>query len=180
MKSARVTIIGGGLAGCEAAWQLLRRGHAVHLHEMKPQRFSPAHKMEHLAELVCSNSLKSNSLDNAPGLLKEEMRRLHSLIIEAADNTAVAAGSALAVDRVQFARKVEEQLLQNNNFSLSRVEVTEIPKDILTIIATGPLTSDAMAREISRILNRSSCETQISKTTRIEICKSNNPAKRRV
>ena len=98
------------MAGCEAAWQLLRRGHTVHLYEMKPQKFSPAHKMENLAELVCSNSLKSNTLDNAPGLLKEEMRRLHSLIIMAADRTAVAAGSALAVDRVQFAREVEAQL----------------------------------------------------------------------
>ena len=95
MKSQQVIIIGGGLAGCEAAWQLLRRGHAVHLYEMKPQKFSPAHKMKNLAELVCSNSLKSNTLDNAPGLLKEEMRRLHSLIIMAADKTAVAAGSAL-------------------------------------------------------------------------------------
>jgi methylenetetrahydrofolate--tRNA-(uracil-5-)-methyltransferase len=179
MKAAQVIIIGGGLAGCEAAWQLLRRGHTVQMYEMKPQKFSPAHKMENLAELVCSNSLKSNSLDNAPGLLKEEMRRLRSLIIAAADRTAVAAGSALAVDRVQFAREVEVQLLQNNNFSLSRVEVTEIPKDILTIIATGPLTSDSMAREISRILDSSSCETQISKTTCIEICKSNTPAKSR-
>lgn len=148
-----VTIIGGGLAGCEAAWQLLRRGHAVHLYEMKPQRFSPAHKLENLAELVCSNSLKSNSLDNAPGLLKEEMRRLHSLIITAADKTAVAAGSALAVDRVLFARKVEDQLASQKNFTLIRSEVTEIPKESLTIIATGPLTSDAMAREISRLVD---------------------------
>ena len=155
MKSEQVTIIGGGLAGCEAAWQLLRRGHTVHLYEMKPQKFSPAHKMENLAELVCSNSLKSNSLDNAPGLLKEEMRRLHSLIIMAADKTAVAAGSALAVDRILFAREVEEQLKEQKNFTLSRIEITEIPKDSLTIIATGPLTSDAMAQEISRMLDSS-------------------------
>jgi methylenetetrahydrofolate--tRNA-(uracil-5-)-methyltransferase len=101
--------------------------------------------MEHLAELVCSNSLKSNSLDNAPGLLKEEMRRLNSLIIMAADRTAVAAGSALAVDRTQFAREVEAQLQRQNNFTLSRIEVTKIPKDSLTIISTGPLTSDALA-----------------------------------
>lgn len=147
-----VTIIGGGLAGCEAAWQLLRRGHAVHLHEMKPQKFSPAHNMESLAELVCSNSLKSNSLDNAPGLLKEEMRRLHSLIIMAADETAVAAGSALAVDRVLFARNVEDRLTSQKNFTLSRSEVTAIPQDSLTIIATGPLTSEAMAQEISRLV----------------------------
>ncbi|MBN1364334.1 MAG: methylenetetrahydrofolate--tRNA-(uracil(54)-C(5))-methyltransferase (FADH(2)-oxidizing) TrmFO [Syntrophaceae bacterium] len=176
----QVTIIGGGLAGCEAAWQILRRGHAVHLYEMKPQKFSPAHKTEYLAELVCSNSLKSNSLENASGLLKEEMRRLNSLIIAAADKTAVAAGSALAVDRIEFAKKVEEQLSQQKKFTLSRWEVTEMPKDKLTIIATGPLTSDTMAQEISRILDSSCCETQISKTNNlkghyrcIEICKSN-------
>jgi methylenetetrahydrofolate--tRNA-(uracil-5-)-methyltransferase len=155
MKFEQVIIIGGGLAGCEAAWQLLRRGHAVHLYEMKPQKFSPAHKMKNLAELVCSNSLKSNSLDNAPGLLKEEMRLLHSLIVMSADKTAVAAGSALAVDRILFAREVEERLNEQKNFTLSRIEITEIPKDILTIIATGPLTSDAMAQEISRMLDSS-------------------------
>ncbi|PKN50686.1 MAG: methylenetetrahydrofolate--tRNA-(uracil(54)-C(5))-methyltransferase (FADH(2)-oxidizing) TrmFO [Deltaproteobacteria bacterium HGW-Deltaproteobacteria-13] len=153
MTKASVTIIGGGLAGCEAAWQLLRRGHAVHLYEMKPQKFSPAHKMENLAELVCSNSLKSNSLDNATGLLKEEMRRLHSLIIMAADRTQVAAGSALAVDRLQFATEIETQLKREKNFTLDRVEVTKIPEDSLTIIATGPLTSDAMAQEIARMLD---------------------------
>jgi methylenetetrahydrofolate--tRNA-(uracil-5-)-methyltransferase len=176
MKSRQVNIIGGGLAGCEAAWQLLRRGHTVHLNEMKPQRFSPAHKMEHLAELVCSNSLKSNSLDNAPGLLKEEMRRLNSLIIMAADRTAVAAGSALAVDRTQFAKEVEAQLQGEKNFTLSRVEVTKIPKDSLTIIATGPLTSNSLAQAIAQMLDSSYCETQISKKKCIEICNSNNPA----
>jgi len=155
MNSAEVIIVGGGLAGCEAAWQLLRRGHSVHLYEMKPQKFSPAHKMKNLAELVCSNSLKSNSLNNAPGLLKEEMRLLHSLIVSSADKTAVAAGSALAVDRIMFAREVEEKLSEQKNFTLSRIEMTEIPKDILTIIATGPLTSDAMAQEISRMLDSS-------------------------
>jgi methylenetetrahydrofolate--tRNA-(uracil-5-)-methyltransferase len=155
MKTSPVIIIGGGLAGCEAAWQLLRRGHTVHLHEMKPQRFSPAHKMEHLAELVCSNSLKSNSMDNAPGLLKEEMRRLNSLIIMAADKTAVAAGSALAVDRTQFAQEVEAQLRSQKNFTLSRVEVTKIPQDSSTIISTGPLTSDALAQGIARMLGSS-------------------------
>ncbi|NTW07037.1 MAG: methylenetetrahydrofolate--tRNA-(uracil(54)-C(5))-methyltransferase (FADH(2)-oxidizing) TrmFO, partial [Syntrophaceae bacterium] len=155
MTDSFVTIIGGGLAGCEAAWQLLQRGYAVHLHEMKPQKFSPAHKMEELAELVCSNSLKSNSLDNAPGLLKEEMRRLNSLILAAADKTAVAAGSALAVDRRQFAQQVELQLKRQPQFSLFTGEVTEIPQDRLTIIATGPLTSDALAQEIVRMLGSS-------------------------
>jgi len=151
-----VTIIGGGLAGCEAAWQLLRRGHPVEMYEMKPQKFSAAHKMENLAELVCSNSLKSNSLDNAPGLLKEEMRRLDSVIMKAADKTAVLAGSALAVDRLLFARDVETRLREQKTFTLHRCEVTAIPNDTLTIIATGPLTSDAMAQDISQRLGRTS------------------------
>lgn len=151
-----VTIIGGGLAGCEAAWQLLRRGHPVEMYEMKPQKFSAAHKMENLAELVCSNSLKSNSLDNAPGLLKEEMRRLDSVIMKAADKTAVPAGSALAVDRLLFARDVETRLREQKTFTLHRCEVTAIPNDTLTIIATGPLTSDAMAQDISQRLGRTS------------------------
>lgn len=155
MIKAAVTIIGGGLAGCEAAWQLLQRGHAVHLYEMKPQKFSPAHKMDALAELVCSNSLKSNSLDNASGLLKEEMRRLNSLIMAAADKTAVAAGTALAVDRQKFAQHVETGLRQQPNFFLTNCEVTEIPKDTMTIIATGPLTSDALAQEIAQMLGGS-------------------------
>lgn len=155
MKSGQVMIIGGGLAGCEAAWQLLRRGHRVELYEMKPQRFSPAHKTERLAELVCSNSLKSNQPDSAPGLLKEEMRRLNSLILSAAGQTAVAAGSALAVDRNEFSRRVEEQLLGQEGFSLRRAEVTDIPQNGLTIIATGPLTSDVLAQSISQILGSS-------------------------
>ena len=152
MTVANVTIIGGGLAGTEAAWQILKRGHAVHLFEMKPQRFSPAHKTERLAELVCSNSLKSNDPASAPGLLKNELRRLDSLILYAADQTAVSAGSALAVDRDEFARQVEERLLQQKRFTLSREEITDIPQDGLTIIATGPLTSDALAQSISRII----------------------------
>lgn len=155
MTKSPVSIIGGGLAGCEAAWQLLRRGHAVHLYEMKPQKFSPAHKMDGLAELVCSNSLKSNSLDNAPGLLKEEMRRLNSLIVAVADKTAVAAGTALAVDRLQFAQNVEFQLQQQPDFSQTRCEVTAIPADAVTVIATGPLTSDTLAQEVARMLGSS-------------------------
>jgi methylenetetrahydrofolate--tRNA-(uracil-5-)-methyltransferase len=150
-----VTIIGGGLAGCEAAWQLLRRGHRVRLYEMKPLKFSPAHKMENLAELVCSNSFKSNALDNASGLLKEEMRRLNSLIIKAADKTALPAGSALAVDRARFAAEVESQLLQRENFSLIREEITEIPSEAWTIIATGPLTSDALAGALGTMMEHS-------------------------
>lgn len=155
MISAPVKIIGGGLAGCEAAWQLLKHGHPVHLFEMKPQRFSPAHKSEHLAELVCSNSLKSTDPTSAPGVLKNELRRLDSVILNIADQTAVAAGSALAVDRNEFARRVEERLLKQKGFTLSRIEITEIPRDGLAIIATGPLTSDALAQSIVRILGGS-------------------------
>ena len=154
-KIAKVIIIGGGLAGCEAAWQLLRRGHAVHLYEMKPQKFSPAHKTDHLSELVCSNSFKSNDPHSAPGLLKDEMRSLNSLILSVADQTVVAAGSALAVDRSEFSRKVEASLLQQKNFTLSRVEIAEIPTDALTIIATGPLTSDLLAQSIHSLLGGS-------------------------
>jgi methylenetetrahydrofolate--tRNA-(uracil-5-)-methyltransferase len=155
MKTSPVIIIGGGLAGCEAAWQLIQRGHAVHLMEMKPQKFSPAHTMEHLAELVCSNSLKSNNLDSAPGLLKQELRRLNSLILSVADQTAVAAGSALAVDRAEFAKNVEAKLKEQKNFTLIRTEVTQIPQDALTIVATGPLTSDPLAQSINQMLGGS-------------------------
>lgn len=155
MKSAQVIIIGGGLAGCEAAWQLLRRGHSVCLYEMKPQKFSPAHKMESLAELVCSNSLKSNSPDSAPGLLKNEMRSLNSLIMCAADAAAVSAGSALAVNRVTFSQNVEKKLCAEKNFILIRKECANIPEGFLTIIATGPLTSDALANQITELLGSS-------------------------
>ncbi|HDQ03493.1 MAG TPA: methylenetetrahydrofolate--tRNA-(uracil(54)-C(5))-methyltransferase (FADH(2)-oxidizing) TrmFO [Deltaproteobacteria bacterium] len=151
-KNEPVTIVGGGLAGCEAAWQLLRRGHRVRMYEMKPQKYSPAHNNEHLAELVCSNSLKSNSIDNASGLLKEEMRRLGSLIISTADETSIPAGAALAVDRGRFAAHVEARLKKQINFSLTRLEISNIPDDTLTIIATGPLTSDSLAQNIARLL----------------------------
>ena len=106
--SARVTIVGGGLAGCEAAWQLARRGVGVDLHEMRPVRTTPVHQTDHLAELVCSNSLRGNALDQAAGLLKEEMRRLGSLIVRVADEVKVPAGSALAVDRGLFAQRITE------------------------------------------------------------------------
>ena len=143
---APITVIGGGLAGCEAAWQLLRRGHRVRLCEMKPERFSPAHKSPLLAELVCSNSLRSNTLDNAVGLLKEELRRMDSLIMAAADATAVPAGKALAVDRTAFSRFIEERLAAQPDMELIRGEVTEIPATGVTIVATGPSTSDALRR----------------------------------
>ncbi|MEN6321027.1 MAG: methylenetetrahydrofolate--tRNA-(uracil(54)-C(5))-methyltransferase (FADH(2)-oxidizing) TrmFO [Syntrophaceae bacterium] len=146
-----ITIIGGGLAGCEAAWQLLKRNHRVILYEMKPSLFSPAHTSVHLAELVCSNSLRSNMLENAVGLLKEEMRMMHSLVLEAADASAVPAGKALAVDRNRFSLYVEEKLLAQNKLTIIRKELREIPENSTVIIATGPLTSDALAFTISAL-----------------------------
>ncbi len=156
MTVGPVNIIGGGLAGCEAAWQLLRRGHAVRLFEMKPHRFSPAHQLENLAELVCSNSLKSNLPDSAPGLLKSELRCLHSLILAAADRTAVPAGSALAVDRVLFARDVESMLKAQKGLTLHRKEIDDIPTDGLTLIATGPLTSESLALAMTGLIDQTS------------------------
>ncbi len=143
-----VVIIGGGLAGCEAAWQIAKRGIDITLYEMKPSRFSPAHTSPLLAELVCSNSLRSNALENAVGLLKEEMRLMGSLIMEAADATAVPAGKALAVDRLLFSRHIERRLL-SAGITISREgEMTRIPEDSTVIVATGPLTSDSLVREI--------------------------------
>lgn len=151
MTASPITVIGGGLAGCEASWQLLRRGWRVRLREMKPVRFSPAHKSPLLAELVCSNSLRSNAPDNAVGLLKEELRRMDSLIMAAADATAVPAGKALAVDRNAFSRFIEERLTAQPGLELARGEVTEIPSSGITIIATGPLTSDVLAAAIGSL-----------------------------
>jgi len=149
---APVTIIGGGLAGCEAAWQLLKRGRLVHLYEMKPTRYSPAHKSSHLAELVCSNSFRSAQVENAVGLLKEEMRLLDSLIMRAADDTAVPAGRALAVDRTVFSAMIEKDLASFSGlFSLVRKEVCTLPETRPLIVASGPLTSDALAEDIRRL-----------------------------
>jgi methylenetetrahydrofolate--tRNA-(uracil-5-)-methyltransferase len=151
VRTELVTVIGGGLAGCEAAWQLLRRNHRVRLCEMKPVRFSPAHTSPLLAELVCSNSLRSNTADNAVGLLKEEMRRLDSLIMAAADATAVPAGKALAVDRQAFSRFVEDRLFREPGLELVRGEIVDVPEEGVVIVATGPLTSDALARSIGAL-----------------------------
>jgi methylenetetrahydrofolate--tRNA-(uracil-5-)-methyltransferase len=151
LEGEAVTVIGGGLAGCEAAWQLLSRGCRVRLCEMKPERFSPAHKSPLLAELVCSNSLRSDGLDNAVGLLKEEMRRMDSLILAAADATAVPAGKALAVDRVAFSRFIEEKLSENQNLEIIRGEITEIPDNGIVVIASGPLTSDSLAAVLAHL-----------------------------
>jgi len=147
-KKDHLIIIGGGLAGCEAAWQASSRGTKVILFEMKPTRFSPAHRSDNLGELVCSNSLKSTSLENAVGLLKEEMRRLGSLIVEAADHTKVPAGGSLAVDREAFSRYITRALEERYGVELIRKEVNRIPLNLPTIIATGPLTSDRLAKEI--------------------------------
>lgn len=146
-----LTIIGGGLAGCEAAWQAAQRGVLVLLHEMRPAVPTAVHRTGDLAELVCSNSLKSNSLDKATGLLKTEMRRLGSLIIECADASAVPAGSALAVDRVRFAALITQRLDEHPNVTLGRDEVSTIP-NTPCIVATGPLTSAALAASIQQLL----------------------------
>ncbi|HEY6008349.1 MAG TPA: methylenetetrahydrofolate--tRNA-(uracil(54)-C(5))-methyltransferase (FADH(2)-oxidizing) TrmFO [Geobacteraceae bacterium] len=144
----RITIIGGGLAGCEAAWQAANHGIPVLLHEMKPERFSPAHQSADLAELVCSNSLRGASLENAVGLLKEELRRVGALFMAAAEATRVPAGGALAVDRELFARFVTDRISGHPLIELARGEVTVIPADGVVIIASGPLTSDALATTI--------------------------------
>ena len=143
-----VTVIGAGLAGCEAAWQLARRGIGVTLIEQKPHQMSPAHHSPHFAELVCSNSLRSDRLQNAVGLLKEEMRRLDSLIMRAADQARVPAGGALAVDRASFSGFITDQLKNHPLVTIENREVTQIPSGP-AIIATGPLTSDALARAIA-------------------------------
>lgn len=147
-----ITIIGAGLAGCEAALQIAKRGHKVKLYEMKPQKFSPAHSNIDLAEIVCSNSFKSNSLTNACGLLKEELRRLGSELIPIADGVAVPAGQALAVDREKFSKAVTEKIEQNPNIQLIREEITQIPQDEKVIIATGPLTSEALSQSIRKLI----------------------------
>ena len=154
MTMPAATVIGGGLAGCEAAWQLAERGIHVRLIEMKPARMSPAHHSEQLAELVCSNSFRSNRLSNAVGLLKEEMRIMGSLIMKCADATRVPAGGALAVDRDGFSELVTESILNHQNIHLIHEEAVAVPDDAV-IIATGPLTSDSLAGAIREILGLS-------------------------
>ena len=141
----QATVIGAGLAGSEAAWQLAQRGVEVTLREMKPRKMSPAHSSEYFAELVCSNSLRGAGLENAVGLLKEELRRLDSLILAAADETRVEAGGALAVDRHGFARRVTEAIRSHPNITVEEGEVTALPEEGEVLVATGPLTSDALA-----------------------------------
>lgn len=142
-------VIGAGLAGTEAAWQLANRGIKVKLYEMKPEKKTPAHHADTMAELVCSNSLRSDRLSNAVGLLKEEMRLLHSLIMEAADKTRVPAGGALAVDRVSFSQYIDEKIRNHPNIDVISEELTMIPHEGAVIVATGPLTSEALAKDIA-------------------------------
>ncbi|MDR2736818.1 MAG: methylenetetrahydrofolate--tRNA-(uracil(54)-C(5))-methyltransferase (FADH(2)-oxidizing) TrmFO, partial [Gracilibacteraceae bacterium] len=146
-----VTIIGAGLAGAEAAWQLARRGVRVRLYEMRPQKMTPAHGTALFAELVCSNSLRANGLENAVGLLKEEMRRLDSLIVAVADAVSVPAGGALAVDRALFAEEVTRRVSELPGVTVCREEVTALPAQGVVIVATGPLTSDALAEHIRQV-----------------------------
>ncbi len=149
-----ITVIGGGLAGTEAAYQIAKRGIKVKLYEMKPIKFSPAHSNKDLAEIVCSNSFKSNLLTNACGLLKEELRRLGSLLIKIADETAVPAGQALAVDRDIFSKRVTEEISNNELIEVINEEVVDVSKlveDGIVIVATGPLTSEKLAEQIQKI-----------------------------
>jgi methylenetetrahydrofolate--tRNA-(uracil-5-)-methyltransferase len=147
-----VTVVGGGLAGCEAAWQLAKRGVKVRLFEMKPAVFSEAHQLPGLSELVCSNSLRGDSLENAVGLLKEEMRRLDSLFMEAAEATKVPAGGALAVDRELFSQYITSKIESHPLIEVLREEVTEIPSEGIVVLASGPLTSGALAEKIGALV----------------------------
>ena len=152
-----ITIIGGGLAGCEAAYQIAKRGIRVKIYEMKPKKFSPAHSNKNLAEIVCSNSFKSNLITNACGLLKEELRMLDSLLIRCADKTAVPAGQALAVDREEFSKKVTTEIKNNALIEIYNEEITNIEKisqDGIVIIATGPLTSEGLLEDILNLTGK--------------------------
>jgi methylenetetrahydrofolate--tRNA-(uracil-5-)-methyltransferase len=146
-----IVVIGAGLAGCEAVWQIAKRGGEVILYEMKPEVYSPVHRSPYFAEVVCSNSFKSESLENAPGVLKAEMEQLDSIIIKTAKETRVPAGDALAVDRQAFSERVTQILESLENVKILRREAKTIPQDRVTIIATGPLTSEAFSQEIERI-----------------------------
>ena len=148
----KVTVLGAGLAGCECAWQLAKRGIEVRLYEMKPNKMTPAHTSEYFAELVCSNSLRSDELTNAVGLLKAEMRKMGSLIMESADSNRVAAGGALAVDREGFSRYITDKIKSCPNIELVYEEATDFPEGEL-VVATGPLTSDALAEKLEKLCN---------------------------
>ena len=146
-----IVVIGAGLAGCEAVWQIAKRGGEVILYEMKPEVYSPAHRSPFFAEIVCSNSFKSESLENGPGVLKKEMELLESFILKTAKETRVPAGDSLAVDREVFSKGITQVIERLENVEIIRKEVSAIPEDGITSIATGPLTSETLSREIQRI-----------------------------
>jgi len=146
-----IVVIGAGLAGCEAAWQIAKKGERVILYEMKPEVYSPAHRSPFFAEIVCSNSFKSESLENGPGVLKKEMELLESLILKTAEETRVPAGDSLAVDREVFSKRITQIIGRLENVEIVRKEISAIPENGITIIATGPLTSEALSREIQMI-----------------------------
>ncbi len=148
---AEIAVIGGGLAGVEAAWQAARTGVQVRLYEMRPLRQTPAHRTDKLAEIVCSNSLKSDEQGTAPYLLKEELRRAGSLVMEAAKETRVPAGSALAVDRQRFAEYITAKIETHPAINLVREEVTSVSGDEIVVVASGPLSSDSLTTEIMRL-----------------------------
>lgn len=151
MSDVKIKVIGAGLAGCEAAWQAAKLGVKVELYEMKPIKFSPAHHSEGFAELVCSNSFRSNATSNAVGLLKEELRLMGSLILDAAYATEVPAGSALAVNRDEFSKYITEKIRSNPNITVINEEVTELDTEAITVVASGPLTSEPLANTISEL-----------------------------
>src|SRR5215470_17692124 len=148
MKTDQINVVGGGLAGVEAAWQAARLGVEVKLYEMRPEKQTPAHRTDKLAEIVCSNSLKSDEPGTASYLLKEELRQGGSLVMAVAAQTRVPAGAALAVDREKFAELITERIANEPRIRLIREEVTHIPQDRISVIATGPLSSDAFTAEI--------------------------------
>jgi len=154
MMLTHVNVIGAGLAGSEAAWQMAKRGIKVKLYEMRPNKMTPAHTTDKFAELVCSNSLRSDRIENAVGLLKKEMRKLGSIIMEAADSCQIPAGGALAVDREAFSSYVTDKLYGNSNINVIKCEMDYIPEDGITIIATGPLTSEIFAQKIKELIGR--------------------------
>lgn len=156
MEEKTINVYGAGLAGSEAAWQAARHGVHVRLYEMKPKKKSPAHHSDGFAELVCSNSLRSGEVTNAAGLLKEELYRLGSIIMDAAKSTSVAAGGAIAVDRTLFSEYVTEKIRSNPLIEVIEAEMTDIPEDEITVVATGPLTSDALAKKISEMIGGNS------------------------
>lgn len=152
MQKDYIKVIGAGLAGCEAAWQIAERGIKVKLYEMKPGKKTPAHHTDTFAELVCSNSFRSDMLENAVGLLKQELRELNSLIMQCADETRVPAGGALAVDRNAFSQKITDKIQEHPLIEVINAEVTSLSNDVLTIVATGPLTSDSLSEKIAEII----------------------------